>query len=131
MMKRLEPILGALILVSATILVMEWIHYRQGDATLWSVVRPIPGFSDVEGGGLLEPVTENEFEQYVAVLERMQTNRDLPIEEALGTGVSLDEFRDIEQRVQRSTALVERARDRLRQTAERLWDSRVATLERG
>ena len=131
-MSRLESVFGALVLVSATILVTEWIHYRQGDTTLWSVVQPAPGLSSAPGDGLPAPVTEGEFEHYVAVLEHMQSNRDVTIDEATAReAISLEEFRDVEQRVQRSGILVERVRERLRQTAERLWDSRIATLEQG
>ena len=132
-MSRLESVFGALVLVSATILVTEWIHYRQGDTTLWSsVVEPGPGLSSAPGDGLPEPVTEGEFEHYVAVLEHMQSNRDATIDEATAReSMSLEDFRHVEQRVQRSGILVERVRERLRQTAEQLWDSRLATLEQG
>jgi hypothetical protein len=131
---RLEGALAALILVAATALVTEWIHYRLGDPTLWTILRPeaaSPGALSEEDDGP-DSITESEFQKYVDVLERMQADRALSIEDAAKSeSLSLEQFRDIEQRVQRDGAFVQRARDLLRKKAESLWDSRRATLEHG
>ena len=133
-MKRLESALAALLLVAATVLVTEWVHYRLGDPTLWTILDvQTEGDDAVDFDEFGNPtVTESEFQRYVEVLATMQVNRNLSIEDAVGeTKLSLGDFRDIEQRVQRSEALVQRARELLRKKAESLWDSQRATLEHG
>ncbi|MGH7818839.1 MAG: hypothetical protein ACREQ9_03625 [Candidatus Binatia bacterium] len=133
-MSRIERVLTALILVAATVLVTEWVHYRLGDPVLWRVLEPeLPDGSAVVFDEFGNPtVTESEFQRYVEVLGNMQGDRDLSIDDAVGgVELTLGEFRDIEQRVQRNEALVQRARELLRKKAESLWDSRRATLEHG
>jgi hypothetical protein len=132
---RVEATLSAVILVLATLLVTEWLHYQLSDTTLFHLMRPLPTtpLADGEEGIIARfAVTQGEFERYVTVLERMQADRALSIEEAAGTEqLTLAEFRDIEQRVQRNSGLVERARDQLRKNAENLWDSSRAALAQG
>ncbi|MGH7860326.1 MAG: hypothetical protein ACREQY_23600 [Candidatus Binatia bacterium] len=133
-MSRVEGILAALILVAATVLVTEWVHYRLGGPTLWTVLEPdSPDTSSVVFDEFGNPtVTESEFQRYVEVLGKMQGDREVSIADAAdGVELTLGEFRDIEQRVQRNEALVQRARELLRKKAETLWDSRRATLEHG
>jgi hypothetical protein len=132
---RIESVLAALILVTATVLTTEWIHHRIGNETLWAIFRPDSKrpFRELEGDeGGFGSVTEADFERYLGVLERMQENHGLSIEEAVTSReLTLSRFRDIEQRVQRNDVLVERAREHLRKQAESLWDSRRAALAQG
>jgi hypothetical protein len=133
-MKRTESVIGSLLLVAATVLAVESLHYRLGEPTLWSLFgsrRPsLERLSEQEERD--GSVTESEFERYLDVLERMQADHSLPIEQAAeSAGLTLQQFRDIEQRVQRNEVLVERTRERLRQKAESLWDSRRAKLGSG
>jgi hypothetical protein len=120
-----------LILVSATALVTEWIHYRLGEPTVWRLLQSPTAQQTISIGSDDNPssVTESEFEIYLRVLESMQADRSLSIEHAVETEhLTVESFRDIEQRVQKNDVLVERTRDGLRKKAETLWDSRRATL---
>lgn len=66
-------------------------------------------------------VTEAEVDQYLAVYKAMQADRDLKIDAAIAPqGLSLDEFRDIERRIQMSSTLVDRVRRELTAHAEEI-----------
>ncbi len=130
-MSRFESTLRALILVSATALVIEWVHYRLGEPTMWRLLRSTPSGDSISLSPDFDPssVTEAEFETYIRILESMQGARSLSIEQAVeAEQLSLSRFRQIEQRVQKNDVLVGRARELLRKKAESLWDSRRATL---
>lgn len=59
-------------------------------------------------------VTESQLELYIEVYKAMQTNHGLAIEEALKPhNVSLEEFRDMERRIQKEQRYVERVRKAL------------------
>ncbi len=131
----MDRFLKLFVVASATFFVTEWLHYRVGEGLLFRLVgsesrgRGVPSFS-----GDHDPwsVTESEFEAYLRVLEAMQANHDVPIEQALeAERLTLDRFRDIEQRVQRNDVLVERTRTSLREKARSLWNERGKPLEHG
>ena len=134
-MSRLERLLRGLILISATFLVTEWVHYRAGTPPvfeLWLGPRVGP-----EGSVSLrthdpDSVTEGEFQTYLHVLESMQASPTLSIEDAVGAEhVTLSKFRELEQRVQRNEVLIDRARHTLRERAETLWNKRAVAHEHG
>jgi len=134
-MSRLERLLRGLILISATFLVTEWVHYRAGTPPvfeLWLGPRVGP-----EGSVSLrthdpDSVTEGEFQTYLHVLESMQANPTLSIDDAVGAEhVTLSKFRELEQRVQRNEVLIDRARHTLRERAETLWNKRAGAHEHG
>jgi hypothetical protein len=129
-MSRLEGLLRGLILISATFLVTEWVHYRAGTPPifqLWLGPRV-----DSEAAATLkahdpDSVTEGEFQTYLHVLESMQANPTLSIEDAVDAEhVTLGKFRELEQRVQRNEVMIDRARHTLRERAETLWNARGA-----
>jgi hypothetical protein len=123
-MSRLDSILRVLILVTATFLLTEWVHYRLGAPPLFEVL--LGGSRDLETAWGHDPdtVTESEFQTYLRVLEAMQVNRSMSIDEAVeAEHLPLAKFRELEQRVQRNEALVDRARHVLREQAETLWKS--------
>jgi hypothetical protein len=133
-MRRLDGFLPALILVSTTFLVTEWVHYRLG---VPSVLQYLFGSPDAATGSAAkdresDSVTESEFQIYLRVLEAMQVDRSLSIETAVDREhIPLDKFREIEQRVQRNDGLVDRARHVLRERAESLWNARSAAHDHG
>jgi len=65
------------------------------------------------------PVENDELELYISVYKAMQSNRDLKIDAAVQPhNLTLEEFRDIERRVQMRTTLVDRVRRELLAHAE-------------
>lgn len=65
------------------------------------------------------PVSEQEFGTYLAVYKAMQADHGLTIDDALTPqGISLNEFRSIERRLQASPRMVERAREALLEHAK-------------
>ncbi len=134
-MRRLDGLLPALILVSTTFLVTEWVHYRLG---IPPVFQYLFGPLDETATGSAakdresDSVTESEFQIYLRVLEAMQVDRSLSIETAVDhEHILLDKFRELEQRVQRNEALVDRARHTLRERAQSLWNARSAARDHG
>lgn len=70
-------------------------------------------------GPPLKPVSNEEVELYLEVYKSMQNDRDLEIDQAVAPhGLSLQEFRDIERRVQMRSSLVDRVRRELVEHAE-------------
>ena len=133
-MSRLEAFLGASIMVLATVLVTEWVHYRVGNSSLFEVLLGPAGGISALSGGRQDPdaVTEAAFQSYLRVLEAMQADRSLSIEAAVAAErMPLARFRELEQRIQRNDGLVDRARHTLRERAESLWKARVAPLQHG
>lgn len=134
-MSRLQEWVRIGILVLATFLATEWVHYRLGTSPLLQrMLGSISGLdnqlSRARGGP--EAVTENEFQAYVRVLEAMQADRSLSIETAVASEhIPLETFRDLEQRIQRNEALIDRTRHLLREKAESLWNTRGARPEHG
>ena len=64
-------------------------------------------------------VTEAEIELYIDVYSAMQKDHDVTIELALAPhNVSLEQFRDVERRVQRDQRIVDRVREALLETAK-------------
>jgi len=60
------------------------------------------------------PVSESDLQTYIKVYTAMQDDHDLTIEEAIKPyGVSLDDFRQTERRIQNEPRLVERVRQSL------------------
>ncbi|MGH7804544.1 MAG: hypothetical protein ACREQJ_09355 [Candidatus Binatia bacterium] len=126
-MKRLSRIFRPFLLVLVTVLATVWVH-RRVDALR---DRELPYVDSVSDIGIVSPdaVTESEFERYVHVLESMQADHSLGIDAAADReAMKVEEFRDIERRVQRSDLLVERLRESLKRKAESVWDSRRAQL---
>lgn len=125
-MKRLSRIFRPLLLVVVTVILTEWVHQRleRGGADF----PLIDSVSDV-GIPSVDAVPESEFERYVRVLEAMQADHSLGVDAATDReSMGVEEFRDIERRVQRSDVLVERVRESLKRKAESVWDSRHAEL---
>ncbi len=64
-------------------------------------------------------VTEAEIELYIDVYSAMQKDHDMTIEVAIAPhNVSLEQFRDVERRVQRDQRIVDRVREALLETAK-------------
>jgi hypothetical protein len=64
-------------------------------------------------------VSANEIEKYVSVYKAMQRNRSLTIEQAAAAqGLTLEQFRQLENRVQRDDAALQQARDELQAAAQ-------------
>ena len=134
-MSRLDRVLSALVLIGSTFFVTEWLHYRFDAPPMFELLfgprAAIDGAAAVRGHDL-DSVTESEFQIYLRVLEAMLADRALSIEDAVGgEHITLDRFRELEQRVQRNDGLIDRARHILREKAESLWNSRGAPLEHG
>ena len=134
-MRGLDGLLRALILVCTTFLVTEWVHYRLGAPPLFQYLLG-PGTDSATGSAATDgdsaTVTESEFQIYLRVLDAMQVDRSLSIEAAVDREhIPLAKFRELEQRVQRNEALVDRARHILRERAESLWNTRVAPRDHG
>jgi hypothetical protein len=65
-----------------------------------------------------EGVSHDEIQKYVAVYKAMQRNRRLTVEQAAETqGLTLQAFRDLEQRVERNEAARDEARQELMEGA--------------
>ncbi len=125
-MKRLSRIFRPLLLIVVTIVLTEWVHQRLQRAS-----DDLPLIESVSDIGLpsLDAVPESEFERYVRVLELMQADHSLGVDAATDReSMKVEEFRDIERRVQRNDVLVERVRESLKRKAESVWDSRHAEL---
>ena len=123
-MSRLDSVLRVLILVTATFLLTEWVHYRLGTPPLFQYLLGNEGNLETARGHDPDAVTEAEFQTYLRVLEAMQVNRSMSIDEAVeAEHLPLAKFRELEQRVQRNEVLVDRARHVLREQAETLWKS--------
>ena len=126
-MNRLSRILRPLFLIAATVVATEWLHQRFGSPH----DRGLPELDSLSDliGAPPDAVTEAEFERYTRVLEGMQADHTLSVEHAAEReSVTLEQFRELERRVQRNDALVERVREALKRKAENLWDSRHAEL---
>jgi hypothetical protein len=66
-----------------------------------------------------ETVSSSEVEKYVAVYDAMHRNRKLTLQQAAAAqGLSVAEFRDLEQRVEQNQAAREQARGELMKRAE-------------
>jgi len=64
-------------------------------------------------------VTEAEIELYIDVYSAMQKDHDITIESAIAPhNVSLEQFRDVERRVQKDQRMVDRVREALLETAK-------------
>ena len=123
-MSRLDSVLRVLILVTATFLLTEWVHYRLGTPPLFQYLLGNKGGLEAARGHDPDAVTESEFQTYLRVLEAMQVNRSMSIDDAVETErLPLAKFRELEQRVQRNEVLIDRARHVLREQAETLWKS--------
>lgn len=73
-----------------------------------------------EAAGPEDPdVTEKELQLYIDVYKAMQSDHSLTIESALtAQGVTVDEFRAVEQRIQRQERLVQNVRQALLEHAK-------------
>jgi hypothetical protein len=124
-MVRLPRFLRTFLIIGATVLATEWVHWQFG--TRSGIHLRVDSLSDVAGGDT--SVTEAEFELYVTALETMHENHGLSVEDAAESeGMTLDTFRDIERRVQANDLLVERTRESLKRKAEIVGPSRLATI---
>jgi hypothetical protein len=64
-------------------------------------------------------VPTNEIEKYVSVYKAMQRNRSLTVDQAAAAqGLTLEQFRQLENRVQRDDAALQQARDELQAAAQ-------------
>lgn len=64
-------------------------------------------------------VSTDEIQKYVSVYKAMQRNRSLTIEQAAAAqGLTLEQFRQLENRVQRDDAALQQARDELQAAAK-------------
>jgi hypothetical protein len=117
---RLEGVMRVLVVVAATFLLTEWVHFRLGAPPIFELLGRRD--SGVARGRDPDAVTESEFQTYLRVLEAMQMNRSMPIDDAVqAEHLPLEKFRELEQRVQRNEVLIDRARHELREHAETLW----------
>ena len=82
-MSRLDSILRVLILVTATFLLTEWVHYRLGTPPLFQYLLGNKGSLEAARGHDPDAVTESEFQTYLRVLEAMQVNRSMSIDDAV------------------------------------------------
>lgn len=96
---------------------------RMQSATVSPPLRAEPRFIELaeealpDGGEVR--VSDTELQLYIAVYKAMQSDHGLEIEQALvGRGVSLDEFRSIERRIQSRQPLVEKVRAALLEHAK-------------
>ncbi len=93
-----------------------------GSASSLPFFDPSPGSRrHAQGGDEAEApqITEEELELFIDVYSSMQANRDLTIDEVLmQREVSIEEFRDIEHRIQREDRWVTRAREALLEHAK-------------
>lgn len=65
------------------------------------------------------PIAESEVKLYIDVYAEMQRNHDLQIDDAVvAHGVSVAEFREIEQRIQLQAPVIKRVRDALLEQAK-------------
>jgi hypothetical protein len=64
-------------------------------------------------------VSADEIEKYVSVYKAMQRNRSLTVNQAAAAqGLTLEQFRQLENRVQRDDAAMQQARDELQAAAQ-------------
>ena len=76
------------------------------------------------GGEEVDEVSSSELQLYIDTYTAMQANHDLTLESVLlEKNVSLDEFRNIERRVQRQDRLVRKVREALQATAKARTDA--------
>ena len=72
---------------------------------------------DTEG----DEVSTDDIEKYVSVYKAMQRNRNLTIDHAAAAqGLTLEQFRHLENRVERDDAALQQAREELEAAAQRL-----------
>jgi hypothetical protein len=124
---KTDRVIRAAVLVTLTIVGVEWIHFRLGEPTIWDFIRANHASPNISISGRTGPsiVTEADFELYIEVLESLQENHALTVENVVdSTAITLPRFRAIEARVQRNPLLVQRTRKLLRKNAEDLWESR-------
>jgi hypothetical protein len=63
-------------------------------------------------------VSTDQIEKYVSVYKAMQRNRNLNVDQAAAQhGLTLEQFRELENRVQRDDAALQQARDELQAAA--------------
>jgi hypothetical protein len=66
-----------------------------------------------------DEVSADEVEKYVSVYKAMQRNRSLTVDQAAsGQGLTVEQFRQLENRVQRDEAALQQARDELQAAAQ-------------
>jgi hypothetical protein len=64
-------------------------------------------------------VPDDQIQKYVSVYKAMQRNRSLTVEQAASRqGLTLQQFRDLENRIQRDDAALQQARDELQAAAK-------------
>ena len=73
-----------------------------------------------DGQGEDADVPADQVEKYVAVYKAMQHNRSLTVEKAAARqGMTVEQFRDLENRIQRDDAAMQHVRDELQAAAAR------------
>jgi len=81
-----------------------------------SRLPPIVGQNDDSGG---DEVSTDEIEKYVSVYIAMQRNRTLTVDQAAAAqGLTIEQFRQLENRVQRDDTALQQARDELQAAAQ-------------
>ena len=80
--------------------------------------------------GDTDQVTPNELDLYISVYTAMQADHDLTLDSVLAQkGVPLDQFRNVERRVQKNDRLVRKVRDALTAQAKAHADAIAPAVE--
>jgi hypothetical protein len=83
------------------------------------ISRLPPMLSQDDSGDDENEVSADEIEKYVSVYKAMQRNRSLTVDRAAAAqGLTLEQFRHLENRVQRDDAALQQARDELQAAAK-------------
>ncbi|HKV55198.1 MAG TPA: hypothetical protein VJN94_11235, partial [Candidatus Binataceae bacterium] len=81
--------------------------------------QPTPNLAQDDGSGDEAEVPNSQVEKYVSVYKAMHRDRSLTVEQAAAKqGLSLEQFRDLENRIQRDDAALQQARDELQSAAK-------------
>jgi hypothetical protein len=98
--------------VSSSTLHSQRFHYKSHNSRF----PPVLSQNDHDTGE--NEVSTNEIEKYVSVYKAMQRNRNLTVDQAAAAqGLTTEQFRQLENRVQRDDAALQQARDELQAAA--------------
>ena len=104
---------------------LTWMPDRTAAAQHRTVIlaassKSSPFVAQDDSSGEDDNVSADEVEKYVAVYKAMHKNRALSIEQAAAAqGMSVGEFRHLEDRVQRDDSALQHARDELQESAKK------------
>ncbi len=86
--------------------------------TLGAMVAVFHPAAEEVGDTDTEPVSDSDLQMYIKVYEAMQDDHDLTVDQAIKPHhISLDDFRQIERRIQSQPRLVDRVREALLENA--------------